>query len=330
MASLRMTFLGVIAALAAAALAGPASPAKNPAASVPQIVFPLVGDVQVDDNWGDPRPNGRHAGIDLMTPRRTPVVAAEAGKVKWWTTSARAGCMLYLYGVSGTTYLYIHLNNDQTLKNDNKGGCVAASTYTVADGGQVTAGQLIAWSGDSGDADGNPHLHFEVHPNDGVDIDPYNALVTGERLLFPGRIGSKFTVGLRGTPTTVGAGTLTMAVSAVRWWPGGRWSPIASRVVRLRLATNAKVDESLATQAASLGEQAVDRSVNPEQLTAFTSPQKVTASALRGEPESLVAARVSRPGGALVSLTPPDTSPTDTTDTTTTDDPESAFPPRPF
>ena len=114
-----------LAALVAAALAGPATPAKTPAASVPQIVFPLIGDVTVDDNYGDPRANGRHAGIDMMTPRRTPVVAAEAGKVKWWTTSARAGCMLYLYGASGTTYLYIHLNNDRTLKNDNKGGCVA-------------------------------------------------------------------------------------------------------------------------------------------------------------------------------------------------------------
>jgi hypothetical protein len=296
---------------------------------VPQIVFPLIGDVEVDDNYGDPRANGRHAGIDMMTPRRTPVVAAEAGKVKWWTTSARAGCMLYLYGASGTTYLYIHLNNDRTLKNDNKGGCVAASTYTVPDGTQVTAGQLIAWSGDSGDADGNPHLHFEVHPNDGADIDPFATLVSGERLLFPGRIGAKFTVGLRGTPTGAGGGTLTMAVSAVRWWPGGRWSPISSRLVRLRLAADAKVDESLANEAASPDEQRVAKSTNPEPLTAFTVPEKVTASALRGEPETLVAARVSRPGGALVPLTPPDDGPTDTT-ATTEDDPDSSFPPRPF
>ena len=36
--------------------------------------------------------------------------------MKWWPTSPRAGCMLYLYGASGTTYLYIHLNNDVTLK----------------------------------------------------------------------------------------------------------------------------------------------------------------------------------------------------------------------
>jgi hypothetical protein len=36
-------------------------------------------------------------------------------------------CMLYLYGESGTIYYYIHLNNDLTLKNDNRGKCVRAS-----------------------------------------------------------------------------------------------------------------------------------------------------------------------------------------------------------
>ena len=35
--------------------------------------------------------------------------------------------MLYLYGASGTTYLYIHLNNDLTAKRDNKGKCVPGS-----------------------------------------------------------------------------------------------------------------------------------------------------------------------------------------------------------
>ena len=35
--------------------------------------------------------------------------------------------MLYLYGASGTTYLYIHLNNDVTMANDNRGKCVAAA-----------------------------------------------------------------------------------------------------------------------------------------------------------------------------------------------------------
>ena len=38
--------------------------------------------------------------------------------------------MLYLYGESGTTYLYIHLNNDVTMANDNRGKCVAGGAAT--------------------------------------------------------------------------------------------------------------------------------------------------------------------------------------------------------
>ena len=72
-------------------------------------------------------------------PRAAAVAASppRPGKVKFWTTSARAGCMLYLYGDSGTTYLYIHLNNDVTKGNDNRGKCVARDV--VRDGPEETA-----------------------------------------------------------------------------------------------------------------------------------------------------------------------------------------------
>ena len=54
------------------------------------------------------------------------MLAAEAGTVEFHTTSARAGCMLYLNGKSGTQYLYVHLNNDLTDGNDNQGRCAPA------------------------------------------------------------------------------------------------------------------------------------------------------------------------------------------------------------
>jgi hypothetical protein len=55
----------------------------------------------------------------MENPLHAPVVAVEDGNVKYWD-SGLGGCMLYLYGRS----VYIHLNNDLTARNDNKGGCV--------------------------------------------------------------------------------------------------------------------------------------------------------------------------------------------------------------
>ena len=138
------------------------------------------------DDWGDPRGQGRHAGNDILTTWRSPAVAAEDGKIKFWTTSARAGCMLYLYGASGTTYLYIHLNNDLTAKRDNRGTCVPGVAYAdgLKNGARVKAGQQIGYNGDSGDAEGTYHLHFEVHPHDGADVDPFPYLNEATRLLF--------------------------------------------------------------------------------------------------------------------------------------------------
>ena len=146
-----------------------ASDAKPPA----HIVFPVVAQVQYVDDFGAPRPGGPHQGIDIVATRKSPAVAAEAGRVKYWTTSARAGCMLYLYGQSGTMYEYIHLNNDVTMHDDNRGRCVKGTAYAVKNGAQVAAGQQIGYVGDSGDAEGgNPHLHFELHPNGGKAADP--------------------------------------------------------------------------------------------------------------------------------------------------------------
>src|SRR5919202_3702124 len=132
-----------------------------------KIIFPVLGHVQYSDDFGAPRPQGPHQGIDIMAPRKALALAAEAGTVKFYAGSSAAGCMLYLYGASGTTYYYIHLNNDLTRRNDNGGKCVAGTAYApdLKDGAKVAAGQPVGFVGDSGDANGiHPHLHFEVHP----------------------------------------------------------------------------------------------------------------------------------------------------------------------
>jgi hypothetical protein len=297
----------ILTALVCAAVVGSLDAAPKPGlVDGKAIVFPLIGDYAYEMNFGDSRANGRHEGIDIeRVPWRTPVVAAEAGKIKWWTTSARAGCMLYLYGKSGTTYLYIHLNNDLTEKSEDRGGCKLGIAYAVADGAKVTAGEQIAYLGDSGDAEGNHHLHFEVHPSDGAAVNPYPYLNAAERLLFPARLGTTFSLGLRGMPVAAGARSLELLVTSVRWWPGGRWTPVVGeRDVTLSVAPDAVVDTSLAEALASPDRRVLQARTASQVVTAYTAKAEVTAAVLRGAPGELVAARVTRPGGTTVTTTP--------------------------
>src|SRR3954470_24317846 len=190
---------------------------------VPQLLFPVVGAVTYTNDFGDPRAGGTHQGNDLLGTKRAPVVAVEDGTVKFWTTSANAGCMLYLHGDSGTTYQYIHLNNDLTAGNDNKGKCVAGVSYApgLVDGQHVEAGQSIGYLGDSGDANGiHPHLHFEVHPKGGKAVTPFPYLQKAAQLLVPAPpAGSPFTLKLTGTIAEVTTADLTVDVDTLAAWP---------------------------------------------------------------------------------------------------------------
>ena len=44
-----------------------------------QIVFPVLGTVEFSDDYGAPRPQGPHQGIDILAPRHALALAAEAG-----------------------------------------------------------------------------------------------------------------------------------------------------------------------------------------------------------------------------------------------------------
>jgi len=274
----------ILACLPAAVLANTAS--GHESGTVPRLVFPLVAKTVLWDNYGDPRPNGRHAGIDMENPWRAPVVAVEDGTVKYWE-SGLGGCMLYLYGLSGTTYLYIHLNNDLTAKNDNKGGCVKDVSFAVPNGAKVTAGQQIAWNGDSGDANGNPHLHFEVHPNDGVDVDPFRYLKRAVKPLFPARQGSVFSLALHGQLVAAGARAATLEVDRVRKYPGGRWLDVDPREVELTVPLG--TDARPFAQFASATLRPLKR---PADVTAFTLKANSTRAAIAGTPGELLLGRI--------------------------------------
>src|SRR2546429_5069479 len=213
----RTTALGVILA---AALAAQAAQARGRVPS--PIVFPLLGAVSYIDDFGQPRPGGLHQGNDLLAPRRAIAVAAESGKVVFWTTSKGAGCMLYLYGDSGTNYEYIHLNNDLGAGNDNKGSCVPGTAYApgLVNGSHVDAGDPVGFVGDSGDADGiHPHLHFELHPRGGKAVSPFPFLQKAQHLFFSAAAGTTVTLVLSGVVVEAAGDQMTLDVSLLREWP---------------------------------------------------------------------------------------------------------------
>jgi hypothetical protein len=304
MLSHRTTRTGILAALLAAlvtvgtasahdAQPGPVKAASGKLAAPKALVFPLLGKVRYFDDFGDSRPNGSHEGNDILGDWRAPVVAAESGRIEYHTTSSRAGCMLYLYGASGTTYIYIHLNNDLTRRRDNRGKCEKGTAYAVEDGAKVEAGEQIAYNGDSGDAEGTYHLHFEVHPNDGPAVSPFPYLNAAVRHLFPARLGQRFSLGLRGTAVAAGNGRLELKVDAVRWWPGGRWTSIDTRLVELAVPQETAMDKAV-LDLVELPERRELQSREITRLTAITVPGAVTTQALRGEPGALTAARISQ------------------------------------
>jgi LysM repeat protein len=120
---------------------------------------PVPGAVFFND-WGFPRSGGRfHEGNDLFADRGNPVVAPVSGALQV-KTGPVGGLQFRLYGEDGVTYIGSHLDS-------------------AIESGYVTAGTPIGSVGDSGNAIGaNPHLHFEMHPDDGLAVNPYPVLKT--------------------------------------------------------------------------------------------------------------------------------------------------------
>jgi hypothetical protein len=294
-----VTLLLLLGLPAGAAAAYPQShppeprPNPKPKPKGKRIVFPVVGQVQYTDDFGDPRPQGPHQGTDIMAPRKALAVAAEAGTIKFWTHSSSAGCMLYLYGRSGTMYYYIHLNNDVTMKNDNRGKCGAGMSYApgLKDGAKVAAGQLIGFVGDSGDANGvHPHLHFEVHPHGGNAVSPYPYLNRGRRLLFsvPGR---SFKVSLFGKVVSTTGSSLTMRVTSLKAWPGRVHLVDIDRSVTVNVSPDATILRRFLGRG-SAHVTTLDTAVKGQRLSVRTVSEPRTLGALQGRPLALDASQI--------------------------------------
>jgi len=297
----RSTTLGValVATLVSAATFVAPSSAIPPKHPVPQLVFPVVGQTTYHDDFGDPRGNGKHEGNDLMAAWRSPAVAAESGKIKFWTKSARAGCMLYLYGKSGTSYQYIHLNNDLTEKHDNKGKCVAGTAYMdgLKDGANVQAGQQIGYVGDSGDAEGTYHLHFEVHPNDGKAVSPFPYLQKAVHLLVPVNPKLRVTLSVEGHVARYAANRMTVSLTSMTLFPGGQQLSGVKSIV-LSVPTTAQVDTGDGTVVTADATSMPD--LAGRNVVVLTAPARATLAVAGVRPGAFAASRI-----AAVTQAPP-------------------------
>jgi len=137
------------------------------------------------------------------------------------------------------------------------------------------------------DANGNPHLHFEVHPNDGADVDPFRHLKRAVKPLFAARAGAVFSLALHGKLVAAGAGGATLDVDRVRQYPGGRWLDIDPREIELTVPLGTDVAGFAQLAGASL--RPLKR---PADVTAYTLKANATPGAIVGAPGALLLGRV--------------------------------------
>ncbi len=136
------------------------------------FVFPVGVPHSFGNSFGAPRMIGTeyahsHQGTDILAPFGTPLVACERGIVTRLGSDVLGGTTFWIKGESGTYYYYAHL-----------------SSYAegMAKGNLVEPGQVLGYVGDTGNAKGTPHLHFEIHPGGGAAVNPYPLLKVVDQL----------------------------------------------------------------------------------------------------------------------------------------------------
>jgi peptidoglycan LD-endopeptidase LytH len=115
----------------------------------PLEVCPVDPPRAYGDGFGAPRYAGGfhlHAGNDILADYGTAIRAPFDGTAKQ-SYNTLGGYSEYVYGPEGYVY-NAHLDH-----------------YSANSNGRVKAGEVIGYVGDTGDAKGTPHDHFEWHPN---------------------------------------------------------------------------------------------------------------------------------------------------------------------
>lgn len=138
------------------------TPVASPAPETPDgpvvpsgggMVCPVPGSAFVD-SYGAPRPQGwGHKGVDMMASSGTPIVAPVSGTVEHRGNPV-GGLAFHLTGDDGRYYYGAHM-----------------SAY--GNSGSVSAGTVIGYVGNTGDAAATAsHLHLEIQIG-GVSVNPY-------------------------------------------------------------------------------------------------------------------------------------------------------------
>ena len=102
--------------------------------------------------------SGRHTGLDFAGPSGSTIVSVAGGTVTSAGYEGAYGNKTVVTLEDGTEIWYCH-----------------QSRVTVSPGDQVAPGDVIGYTGSTGNVTG-PHLHLEVHPGGGGAVDPYAAL----------------------------------------------------------------------------------------------------------------------------------------------------------
>ena len=129
-------------------------------------VMPVDGVINRNDYpYYDVEHKYEHRGTDIVVPEYTPVVAAMAGTVIEVDTTVNYNTYAFNDGSYGI-YVRIQLYTGETVVYAH------LSSVCVSVGQRVSAGELIAYSGNTGNSSG-PHLHYEVNDENRNPLNPY-------------------------------------------------------------------------------------------------------------------------------------------------------------
>ncbi|HWI65673.1 MAG TPA: peptidoglycan DD-metalloendopeptidase family protein [Symbiobacteriaceae bacterium] len=147
----------------------------------PDLFFPYSKSAPYQkyyDTWGDGRTyqgrNFGHEGTDILAPTGTPIIAVSSGKIVryGWNTLGGYRLTIELDEYPGWRFYYAHMDR------------YANGLYL---GARVKAGQVIGYTGSTGEGPERtqgkfvPHLHFGIYRPDGKAVNPYPYLKLWER-----------------------------------------------------------------------------------------------------------------------------------------------------